>query len=140
MSMDAGTYTWSVPANVQATDGALAGALTPAGDKGFFIATEGVDVVEVGALIGTVTAASALVFTAATAPAIAGSYSVQATVTGPAAGLPAGGCLRKSTKIHLDKGQVLRLSITGAVATGTGQLYAKVYPAGSRTADVVSST
>ena len=140
MSMDAGTYTWTVPANLQTSDAALGGALTPAGDKGFFMATEGVDVVEVGCMIGTVTAATALAITAATAPAIAGSYTVQATVTGPAAGLAAGACLKKSTKIHLDKGQVFRLSITGAVASGTGQLYAKVYPAGSRKVDVISTT
>jgi hypothetical protein len=140
MAMDAGTYTWSAPQNGQTTDAALAGALTPAGDKAFFIAQEGVDVIEVGCLVGTVTAASSLVFTAAKAPAIAGTYTVLATVTGPAAGIPAGGCLKKSTKIHLDKGEVLRLSITTAAATGTGQLYAKLYPVGSRKLDLVSST
>jgi len=140
MAMDAGTYTWSSPANGQATDGALAAALTPAGDKAFFIATEGVDVAEIGCLIATATAATPLVFTAATAPAVAGTYTVKATVTGPAAALPVGACLRKGVSIHLDKGAVLRLSITGANASGTGALYAKVYPAGSRTVDVVSTT
>jgi hypothetical protein len=138
--MDAGTYTWTIPSNEGTTDAGLAAALTPAGDKGFFLATEGADVVEVGCIIGTATAATALVFTVATAPAIAGTYTVAATVTGPAAILAAGACLRKSVKIHLDKGMVLRLSITGAVATGTGELYAKLYPAGSRTADAVSTT
>jgi hypothetical protein len=140
MAMDAGTYTWSIPSNEGTTDAGLAAALTTAGDKGFFLATEGVDVVELGCIVGTATAATALVFTAATAPAIGGTYTVQQTVTGPAAGLVAGACLRKITKIHLDKGQVLRLSITGAVASGTGELYAKVYPAGSRTVDAVSTT
>ena len=140
MAMDAGTYTWSTPANLQTTDAALGAALTPAGDKAFFLAQEGVDVVEVGVLVGTATTAASMAFTAATAPAIGGSYTVQATVTGPAAGVPAGGCLKKPTKIHLDKGQVLRLSITTAVAAGTGQLYAKVYPTGNRKVDLVSST
>ena len=140
MAMDAGTYTWSTPANLQTTDAALGAALTPAGDKAFFLAQEGVDVVEVGVLVGTATSATSLVFTAATAPAIGGSYTVAATVTGPAAGVPAGGCLKRATKIHLDKGQVLRLSITTAAAAGTGQLYAKVYPAGNRKVDLVSST
>lgn len=140
MAMDAGTYTWSMPANTQATDAALAAALTPAGDKAAFVATEGVDIVEVGVIVGTATAATALIFTASTAPAIGGTYTVMATATGPAASIPAGGCLKKPCKIHIDKGQVLKLSITQAVATGTGQLYAKVYPAGSRTSDLISST
>jgi len=140
MAMDAGTYTWSLPANVQATDPALGGALTPAGDKGFFLATEGVDVVELGLIVTVATSATSVVFTAATAPAVAGSYTVQATVTGPATSLAVGSCLKRPCKIHLDKGQVLRLSVTGANAAGVGQLYAKVYPSGSRTVDVVSTT
>jgi len=139
MAMDAGTYTWSLPANVQATEGALGGALT-AGDKGFFLATEGVDVVEIGVVISVLTSATALAFTAATAPAIGGTYTVQNTVTGPASALAVGTTLKRATKIHLDKGQVLRFSVTGAVAAGSGQLYAKVYPSGSRTVDVVSTT
>src|SRR5262244_437243 len=107
MAMDAGTYTWAFPANGQATDAAnaVAGNVTTTGDKAFFVASEGVDVVEVGALIGTA----------------------------------AGACLRRTTKIHLDKGQVLRFSVTGAPASGTAQLYAKCYPSGSRTVDVVST-
>ena len=142
MAMDAGTYTWAFPANGQATDAAnaVAGNVTTTGDKAFFVATEGVDVVEVGALIGTATAATAYIFTAATAPAIGGSYTVAATVTGPTAAIAAGACLRRTTKIHLDKGQVLRFSVTGAPASGTAQLYAKCYPSGSRTVDVVSTT
>src|SRR5262245_56998064 len=143
MSMDAGTYTWAFPANGQATDAAnaVAGNVTTTGDKAFFVATEGVDVVEVGAVVGTATAATAYVFTVATAPAIGGSYTVAATVTGPAAAIAAGAALKKNVKIHLNRGQVLRFSVTSAPASGTAQLFAKCYPAGTGVAsDVVSST
>ena len=143
MAMDAGTYTWTFPANGQATDAAnaVAGNVTTAADKAFFVATEGVDVVEVGANIGTATAATAYAFTVATAPNIGGAYTVQATVTGPAAALAAGSCLKKNVKIHLNRGQVLRFTVTSAPASGTAQLFAKMYPAPTGVVtDVVSST
>lgn len=140
MAMDAGTIYWSAPANGQATDAANAGAVS-AGDKAFFVATEGTDIVEIGALIGTATAATTFVFTAATAPRIGGAYTVVATVTGPAAtAIAAGGVLKKGVKIHLDRGQVLRFAVTGAPASGTAQLYAKGYPAGTGVAGELVST
>jgi hypothetical protein len=141
--MDAGTYTWTSPANGQATDAAnaVAGNVTTTGDKAFFVATEGVDVVEAGAVIGTVTAATSYAFTLATAPRIGGAYTVQATVTGPAAAIAAGAALKKPVKIHLDRGQVLRFSVTSAPASGTAQFFAKLYPANTGVAsDVLSST
>jgi len=140
--MDAGTNYFTFPVSGQATDAgnAVAGNVTTTGDKVFFVAPDGVDIVEVGALIGTATAATAYVFTVATAPAIGGSYTVQNTVTGPAAALATGTALRRNVKIHLEKGQVLRFSVTGAPASGTAQFYAKGYPAGARSIDVVSST
>lgn len=143
MAMDAGTFYWSTPANGQATDAgnAVAGNVTSTGDKAFFVAPEGVDIVEVGALIGTATAATTYVFTVATAPRIAGAYTVQATVTGPAAtAIAAGGVLKKGVKIHLDRGQVLRFAVTGAPASGTAQLFAKGYPAGTGVAGELVST
>jgi hypothetical protein len=141
--MDAGTYVWTFPSNGAATDAgnAVAGNVTTTGDKAFFTAQEGVDVVEVGALIGTATAATAFVFTVASADNIGGTYTVQNTVTGPAAAITSGGVLRsKSCKIHLNKGDVLRFSVTTAPASGTAQFYAKVYPSGSQTIDTVSTT
>lgn len=142
MGMDAGTIFLSVPANGQATDAAnaIAGNVTTAGDKAFFVAPMGMDVVEVGAIVGTATAATAYVFTVATAPRIAGAYTVVATVTGPAAAIAAGARLKKNTKIHLDAGQVLRFSVTGAPASGTAQLYAVAYPAGTGQASDLTST
>jgi hypothetical protein len=141
MSMDAGTYTWTFPANGQATDAANAAALTPTGDKVTFVAQEGVDVVEVGVVIGTATAATSLVFTVASSDNLGGTYTVQNTVTGPASAIASGGVLRsKSCKIHLNKGDGLKFSVTTAVASGTGQFYAKCYPAGSQTLDTVSTT
>src|SRR5215475_1745877 len=131
MAMDAGTNYFTFPVSGQATDAgnAVAGNVTTTGDKVFFVAPDGVDIVEVGALIGT-----------ATAPAIGGSYTVQNTVTGPAAALATGTALRRNVKIHLEKGQVLRFSVTGAPASGTAQFYAKGYPAGARSVDVISTT
>jgi hypothetical protein len=141
MSMEAGTYMWAFPANGQATDAAQTAALTPTGDKATFTALEGVDVVEVGVVIGTATAATSLVFTVASSDNLGGTYTVQTTVTGPAAIIPSGGVLRsKSMKIHLNKGDGLKFSVMTAVATGTGQFYAKLYPSGSQTLDVVSTT
>ena len=138
MAMDAGTYMWTSPANGQATDAANGAAL--AGATVLFMAQEGVDVVEIGAIVTVATVATALVVTASTAPAVGGTYTPVSTVTGPAAIIPVGTTLRsKSVKIHLDKGQMLRLVGSGP-ATGNGQLYAKVYPSGSRTVDVVSTT
>src|SRR5262249_59954092 len=103
MAMDAGTYTWAFPANGQATDAAnaVAGNVTTTGDKAFFVASEGVDVVEVGALIGTATAATAYVFTAATAPAIGGSYTVAATGTRPTVAVSAGACPLRGPSLPL---------------------------------------
>jgi len=143
MAMDAGSFYWTVPANGQATDAAnaVAGNVTTTGDKAFFVAPEGVDVVEVGALIGTATAATTYVFTLATAPRIGGAYTVVGTVTGPAgASIPAGGVLKKAQKIHLDRGQVLRISVTGAPASGTAQFFARGYPAGTGVAGEFAST
>jgi hypothetical protein len=143
MSMDAGTVFLSVPANGQATEAAnaIAGNVTTTGDKAFFVAPVGLDVVEVGAVIGTATAATTYIFTVATAPKMGGAYTVQATVTGPATTIIAAGTkLKKNTKIHLDAGNVLRFSVTGAPASGTAQLYAMAYPAGTGTATDLTST
>jgi len=141
MSMDAGTYTWTFPANGQATDAANGGALTPTGDKATFIAQEGVDVVEVGCVIVTASAATAIVFTVASADNAGGSYTVQNTVTGPATAIASGGVLRsKNCKIHLNKGDALKFTVTTANASGVGQFYAKCYPSGSATLDTVSTT
>jgi hypothetical protein len=134
MAIDAGTFVWSVPLNGQATDAALAiaGNVTTATDKAFFLAEQPIDVYEVGAIIGTVTAATTYVFTVATAPAIGGAYTVQATVTGPAgAAIPAGSTLKKFVKIRVPKGGVLRFTVTGAPASGTAQLYAICAVAGA---------
>jgi hypothetical protein len=77
----------------------------------------------------------------ATAPRIGGAYTVVATVTGPAStAIAAGATLKKAIKIHLDRGQVLRFSVTGAPASGTAQLYAKGYPAGTGLASDLTST
>jgi len=143
MAMDAGTIFWAFPANGQATDAAnaVAGNVTATGDKVFFVAPQGVDIVEVGALIGTATAATTYAFTVATAPKIGGSYTVVGTVTGPAStAIAAGAALKKNTKIHLDRGGVLRFSVTGAPASGTAQFYATGYPAGTGLATDLTST
>src|SRR5215468_12556262 len=99
MAIDAGVVKWQFPTNGQATDAAnaVAGNVTTTGDKAFFLADANYDVYEVGALIGTATAATTYTFTVATAPLIGGSYTVQATVTGPAGtAIAAGGALKKS--------------------------------------------
>src|SRR5215831_2587409 len=98
MAMDAGTYMWTAPTNGQATDAANGGAITT-GTTAFFVAQEGVDVVEVGLIVGNVAPpAGSLVMTAASGTFPGGTYTVQNTVTGPASpALTAGQTLRSKS-------------------------------------------
>lgn len=139
MAMDAGTIYLSAPANGQATDAALGGALT-AGDKAFFIAPQGMTIAEVGAIIGTATTVTPLAFTVAVAPKIGGAYAVKATVTAPG-NLASGAVLKKGgLNIPLARGNVLRISVTGAPTAGTGFVYAIGYPGGPASAGETAST
>jgi len=143
MAIDAGLVKWTFPANGQSTDAAnaVAGNVTTTGDKVFFLADANYNVFEVGALIGTATAATTYVFTVATAPLIGGSYTVANTITGPAStAIAAGGALKRSVNIPLAKGACLRFSVTGNPASGTAQFYAILAPAGDPTPHLMGAT
>lgn len=146
MAMDAGLILLTFPATGQATDAGngVAGNCTPTGDKAFYWAPTALDVAEVGALIGTATAADTYAFTVASAPATGGVFTVFATVTGPAATIiPAGTRLVKAVNKRIAAGDVLRFTVSDASSAGTAQFFAICYPAGdsvSGTEVVVSST
>ena len=131
MAIDSGTLLLIGPPSGQATEAASVTTVS-AGDKAFFLAAQPMDVFEVGAMIGVVTAATTLVFTVATNTAFGGGYTVQATVTGPAgAAIAAGTTLKKSVKIRVPKGGFLRFTVTGAPASGSAQYYAIASVAGA---------
>jgi hypothetical protein len=131
MAIDAGTFVWTGPAAGQATEAASVTTVS-AGDKAFFLAEQPIDVWEVGATIGVVTAATTFIFTVATNTAFGGGYTTQATVTGPAsAAIAAGTTLKKSVKIRVPKGGFLRFTVTGAPASGSAQYYAICSVAGA---------
>lgn len=146
MAMDAGSVTFTFPAQGQATAAALAvvGNVTSTGDKAFWNITEPLDIVEVGAFIGTATDADTYAFKFSLAPNIGGSFTDFATVTGPAATIIASGsCVRKYVTQRANKGDVLRVNVTDAAGAGTAQFYVKAYPAGQgqrETGDVASTT
>ena len=95
------------------------------------------------------TAATTYAFTVSTAAIAGGQYTVVATVTGPAASLPAGSCLKKTLgDVRVPKKGFFKFTVTSAVASGTAQFYAICTPAGqslmdgqgTTQADVLSST
>jgi len=131
MAIDAGTFIWTAPPSGAATEAASVTTVS-AGDKGFLLAAQPIDVYEVGAMIGVVTAATTFVFTVATNTAFGGGYTTQATVTGPAsAAIAAGTTLKKFVKIRIPKGGFMRFSVTGAPASGSAQYYAICSVAGA---------
>jgi hypothetical protein len=97
MALDAGTVLWTVPLNGQTTEAglAIAGNVTTTGVKAAFIAQQPMDIYEVGAIIGTATAATTYVFTVAVDEKIGGTLAATgsnfATVTGPAGAAIAAG-------------------------------------------------
>lgn len=134
MAGDAGTVLWTVPLNGQTTEAglAIAGNVTTTGVKACFIAQQPTDIYEVGAIIGTATAATTYTFTVAVDEKIGGTLSSVSvapsnfvTVTGPASTIiPAGSTLKKSVKLRVPKGGCLVFNVTSAPASGTAQLYA----------------
>lgn len=141
MAIDAGTVIWSSPAaGVGTTEAsaAIAGNVTSNGVKASFVAAQPMDVYEVGAVIGTVTAATTYAFTVAVDEKIGGTLSTTgsnfATVTGPAgAAITAGFTLKKFVKMRVPKGGCLVFTVTSAPASGTAMLYAIVAPTGAPT-------
>jgi hypothetical protein len=140
MAIDAGQLLFQFPSAGQATEVAsqVVTNVTTTGDKVFFLATQPIDVYEVGAVIGTLTAATTYVFSVAANSVIGGAYPTigQAnfvTVTGPAgAAIAAGTTLKKSQmKIRVPKGGYLRFNVSGAPASGTACFYAIAVPAGA---------
>jgi len=142
MALDAGYTIWCSPAaGVGTTDAsaAIAGNVTSTGAKASFLAAQPMDVYEVGAVIGTATAATTYNFEVAVEEKIAGTFSTTsisptnyALVTGPAgASIPAGTTLKKSVNMRVPKGGCLRFNVLAtAPASGTAMLYAIVAPAG----------
>jgi len=140
MAIDAGTFivTWPASATTEAGN-AIAGNVTSTGVKGSYCAAQPVDVYEIGAVIGTATAATTYVFTAAVDEKIGGTLSSSsispsnfATVTGPAStAITAGYTLKKFVKFRIPKGGTLVLNVTGAPASGTAMLYAVMAVAGA---------
>ena len=143
MALDAGYTIWCSPAaGVGTTDAsaAIAGNVTSTGAKASFLAAQPMDVYEVGAVIGTATAATTYNFEVAVEEKIAGTFSTTsisptnyALVTGPAgASIPAGTTLKKSVNMRVPKGGCLRFNVLAtAPASGTAMLYAIVAPAGA---------
>jgi hypothetical protein len=138
MALDAGTFVWSVPVQGQATEAAtaIAGNVTTTGVKAAFVASQPTDVYEVGAVIGTATAATTYTFTVAVDEKIGGTLSTTgsnfATVTGPAGAAITGGfTLKKAVKMRVPKGGCLVFNVTSAPASGTAQLYAICAVAGA---------
>ena len=131
MAIDSGTVYWTSPVLPQATEAgcAVAGNVTPAGVKAAFVAIQPTDIYEVGAVIGTVTAATTYSFSVAVDEKIGGTLSTTGsnfvTVTGPAgAAITAGFTLKKSVKMRVPKGGCLVFTVIGAPASGTAMLYA----------------
>ena len=144
MALDAGYTIWCSPAaGVGTTDAsaAIAGNVTSTGAKASFLAAQPMDVYEVGAVIGTATAATTYNFEVAIEEKIGGTFSTATTisptnyalVTGPAAtAIPAGTTLKKFVNMRVPKGGVLRFNVLAtAPASGTAMLYAIVAPAGA---------
>jgi hypothetical protein len=140
MAIDAGTIVWSSPAaGVGTTEAsaAIAGNVTSTGVKASFVAAQPMDVYEVGAVIGTATAATTYNFTVAVDEKIGGTLASSgsnfATVTGPAATIiPGGSTLKKFVKMRVPKGGVLVFTVLAtAPASGTAMFYAIVSPAGA---------
>src|SRR5215813_12028020 len=140
MAVDAGYTIWSSPAaGVGTTDAsaAIAGNVTSTGAKASFLAAQPMDVYEVGAIIGTATAATTYNFTVAVDEKIGGTLASSGsnfvTVTGPAAtAIPAGSTLKKFVKMRVPKGGCLVFTVLAtAPASGTAQLYALCAPAGA---------
>jgi len=136
MAIDAGTFivTWPASATTEAGN-AIAGNVTSTGVKGSYCAAQPTDVYEIGAVIGTATAATTYVFTAAVDEKIGGTLSSSgenfATITGPASTVIANGTtLKKSVRFRIPKGGTLVLNVTGAPASGTAMLYAVMAVAG----------
>lgn len=151
MAIDAGLQILlSVPAfnDTEAHQGSF--ALTTGTGKAFWLACQALEIVEYGVFIQTSTSASSLVLTLTTAPLFGGSYTaptlpsgVVLTCTGPSAGLTAGQCLVKRTRVPVARGGLVRLDASTGVAAGTGMAYMLAYPTGETVAaanDIVSST
>ena len=126
------------------TDVATAGNINGVADKVFWKACINYWLIEAGCLIGTVTPADSLVFTVDVAPIIGGTYATVATVTRGATAIAAGTAIETITpavasaatpaitrlNAFIHKGDIIRISVTDDVASGTGAFYIKLRPAG----------
>ena len=144
MASDAGVGVWTFPSAGTATDAGqcVVGNCTPGGVKANFLCDQNYNLFEVGAMIGTATAADTYVFTVSTAPLIGGVYVLRTTVTGPAAAaIPAGTCLKSQPlNVFMPKGTVLQFNVTDATAAGTAMFYAVVSPAGDPAVHLMGAT
>jgi hypothetical protein len=146
MALDAGTYTLTVPTTsfVGAAYASVTAIALDAATVGWTIATEELDVIEVGCYITVTTGANTFAFSFNKRQTALGADILLATVTGPAgAAIAVDRCLIRRPGVnpttgvvdanpwHFNKGDLMRILVTDtSAAGGRGIFYVKCYPTG----------